>query len=406
MQLWTKTLIGIALGVFVGVFFSKEAILLQPIGEMFLRLISCLIIPLVFASIVNGVTSVTSCQLGRIGLYTLFLYLFTTIFAIFLGYLLPTLCPIGTSLSLDGLIPTQSPAITKTVDLTNVLVSLVPNNLFKALYEQNLIQIMILSLAFGIGLNLCPKQSALMKDGVQSLSTIMQKLALMLMSFSPIAVFALMAASISTMGVRSLLPLLYFLLLYYIAVFLHMALIFCGLLIGIARLNPKHFFKGMKDTFATTISTCSSSASLPMCIENVTSLGADRRLSGFILPLCSTLNMNGSALYQMMAALFIAQASGIHLSSHEIVTLIGTVFLATMGTAHIPGGGFIMLSVVFTSIGLPLESLALLAGIDRLRDMATTTLNIFGDAICTLLVAKREGQLDETKYYNKALVVP
>lgn len=404
MQLWTKTLIGITTGAFIGIFFSEQAHLLQPIGNMFLRLVSCLIVPLVFASIVSGVTSVTSSrQLGRIGLYTLFLYLFTTIFAILLGYVLATLCPVGKFLSLDGLISSHSPAILKTVDLQNTLVSLVPNNLFKALYDQNLIQIMLVSLCFGIGLNLCPKQGSYMKEWVNSLSDIMQKLALLVMSFSPIAVCSLMASSVSSMGIQTLLPLFYFLILYYVAVLIHMLIIHVGLLTYVAKVNPTYFFKGMKDTFATTISTCSSSASLPMCIDSVTRLGVEKQLANFVLPLCSTLNMNGSALYQMMAALFIAQGSGISLSPNEIVTLMGAVFLATMGTAHIPGGGFIMLSVVFTSVGLPLESLALLAGIDRLRDMATTTLNIFGDGLCALLVAKREGKLNEGMYYNKGL---
>ena len=162
----------------------------------------------------------------------------------------------------------------------------------------------------------------------------------------------------------------------------------------------------MKETLATAVSTFSSSASIPICTDNVTKLGVHRSLANFVLPLCSGLNMNGSALYQIMATVFIAQATGHYLAMPDIVTLVCTVFLASMGTAHIPGGGFIMLSLVFTAMGLPLESLALLAGIDRLRDMATTTLNILGDGLCTVVVAKREGELDENTYYNREQTAP
>lgn len=403
MQLWTKTCIGIALGVLAGITLQEKARIFQPIGDIFLQLLKCLIVPLVFASIVSGITSMPSSrQLGRIGLYTLFFYLFTTVCSIVLGLVLSFSFPLGSLLSLDGLIPSL-PATTpaQQPDFTATLVSLFPSNPFRSFYEQNVLQIIILALFFGLALNACKKSCALMSEWISNLSTLMQKLALMIMSFSPIAVFALLASSLGSMGIQTILPLLYFLLLYYGAVLLFVGIIHIGFLVGAARLKPYYFFEGMKETFATTISTCSSSASLPVCIDNVSKMGVNRSLANFVLPLCSSLNMNGSALYQIMATIFIAQATGHTLAFHDIVTLVCTVFIASMGTAHIPGGGFIMLSLVFAAIGLPLESLALLAGIDRLRDMATTTLNIFGDGLCAIVVAKREGELDETLYYKK-----
>ena len=401
MQLWTKTCIGIVLGILVGLLFQEKACILQPIGDIFLQLLKCLIVPLVFASIVSGITSVPSSrQLGRIGAYTLSLYLITTLFSIFLGIFLSLAFPIGSLLSLDGIgifLPAQ--AAHQNLDFVSTLVSLFPSNPFRAFYEQNVLQIILLALFFGIALNACKKSCSLMVEWVSNISILMQKLAIMIMSFSPIAVFALLASSIGTMGIKTIVPLLYFLLMYYGAVLIFVGVIHFGFLKGIAHLKPKYFFFGMKETLATTISTCSSSASLPVCIDNVTKLGVSRPLANFVLPLCSSLNMNGSALYQIMATLFIAQATGHVMAPHDLVTLVCTVFLASMGTAHIPGGGFIMLSLVFAAVGLPLESLALLAGIDRLRDMATTTLNIFGDALCTVVVAKKEGELDETLYY-------
>lgn len=402
MQLWTKTCIGIGAGIVTGFLFQEKACIFQPIGDVFLHLLKCLIVPLVFASIISGITAIPSGrQLGRIGVYSLFLYLFTTVFSIILGLTLSLSFPIGSLLSLEGFPKTAFQAPTHTLDVVSTLVSLFPSNPFQAFYEQNVLQIIVLALFVGIALNICKKSCSLMTQWMTDFSELMQTIARMIMAFSPIAVFALLASSIGSMGIQTLVPLVSFLLMYYGAVFLFFIFIHCGFLIGLARLKPNFFFKGTKETFVTAVSTCSSSACIPICIDNVTQLGVSRSLANFVLPLCSSLNMNGSVLYQIMATVFIAQASNHVLAFHDIILLVCTVFLASIGTAHIPGGGLIMLSLVFSVIGLPLESLALLAGIDRLRDMATTPLNILGDGLCTVIVAKREGELNEEKYYTQ-----
>jgi Na+/H+-dicarboxylate symporter len=236
---------------------------------------------------------------------------------------------------------------------------------------------------------------------MHALNQVMLKMTTIVMAFSPIGVFALMAWACGSLGLEVLLPVATFLAAYYGAALIHILIIFCGIL-RLSGLKALPFFKGIFPAVACAISTCSSSAALPVSIQCATErLGISKSLANFILPLGCSLNMNGSSLFQAMGAVFIAQAYGIELQFHHFVTLISTVLLATLGTAGVPGGGLIMLSIVFSSIGIPLEGIAILAGVDRLRDMATTALNITGDTVCAVLVAKREKELDETVYYQE-----
>lgn len=222
------------------------------------------------------------------------------------------------------------------------------------------------------------------------------------MQFSPYGVFALMAWATGSFGLDVLLPVCKFLLSYYAACIIFSGIVFSFILKGMANLKPWPFFKGMTEAMATAASTCSSSATLPITLECAQEkLGVSKNLSSFVLPLGCSLNMNGSALFQAMSAIFIAQCYGITLDWNHYLTLFTTIILATLGTASVPGGGLMMLSIVFTSIGIPLEGLAILAGIDRLRDMGTTILNITGDAVCCVYIAKKEGELNEACYYNQ-----
>jgi DAACS family dicarboxylate/amino acid:cation (Na+ or H+) symporter len=233
----------------------------------------------------------------------------------------------------------------------------------------------------------------------------MFRMTAMVMSLSPFGVFALMAYAIGSFGYDVLAPVFKFLITYYLACLAFIFCVFCGVL-RLAKLSILPFFRSMTSVFATAASTCSSSATLPASIECATQqLGISKNLANFVLPLGCSLNMNGSAMFQVMSACFIAQAYGIELHWQHIAAISFTVIMATLGTASIPGGGFLMLSIVFNSVGIPLEGLAILAGIDRLRDMATTVLNITGDVVCAIYVAKKEGDLDETTYYQRELLL-
>lgn len=240
---------------------------------------------------------------------------------------------------------------------------------------------------------------------LESLADVMYRLTAIIMEFSPFGVFAIMAWVSGSFGLVVLIPLLKFLLVYYAACLLHVFVVFCSILRFMAKLSPWPFFRGMRDAMMMAFSTCSSSATLPVsmhCVQQ--NLGVSKNITSFVLPLGSTINMNGSAIFQGMSALFIAQAYEITLGWQSLLTIVVTATLSSIGAAGIPGTGFIMLSVVFTSVGIPIEGLALLAGIDRVREMVSTVLNILGDAVCAVYIARNEGELDERQYYHEDLV--
>ncbi len=411
MKLWAKIFIALGLGVIAGTVLGPQADIFAPIGTSFLKLLNMIIVPLIFASMVDGITNIPSTkELGRIGATTLGLYAVTTLIAISFGLFFATSFPLGNLLvgnipSLETL-PSASTVslsapITSTLSMQEILLSAIPKNPIKAFAEQNVLQIIVFAIFFGCALTLSGQKGKPVKELIEAISVTMQKLTHLIMKISPIGVFALMATAVGNMGLMLLIPVSLFLLMYYLACLTHVGVVFCGLLRGVARLPVTPFFRGVKDIFATSVSTCSSSASLPVAMECVTEkLGVSKGLANFVLPLGCSLNMNGSALFQTMAAIFIAQAYGMELSVQTLITLSLTVLFATIGTASVPGAGFMMLSIVFSSIGIPLEGLALLAGIDRLRDMGTTSLNIIGDSVCAVVVAANEGELNIETYLS------
>lgn len=399
MKLWLKIIIAMAAGLVTGIIFGPQAIYLKPIGSFFLGLLNMLMVPLVFASLTCGIANIPDVKkLGRIGGTAFALYGISTLFAILLGLVVALWTGSGASLNL----PVHEAVKTKNLpELSDLLLSAIPKNPVKAFAEGNILQIIIFSTFFGVSLHLAGTRAKPIVDCLNALNHVMLKMTSLVMSFfSPLGVFALMAWACGSLGIAALLPVAHFLWSYYFASAIHILVIFCGIL-WLARLRILPFFKAMAPTIACALSTCSSSATLPVsiqcCIER---LGISKPLAHFILPLGASLNMNGSSLFQAMSAVFLARAYGIELQWQHLVTLTSTVFLATLGTASIPGGGLIMLSVVCSSIGIPLEGVAILAGVDRLRDMATTTLNVIGDAVCAVLIAKQEQELNEEVYYN------
>lgn len=400
MKLWAKILIAIALGVITGLVFGPEAGALRPIGTLFLNLLNMLIVPLIFSSIIMGITSTPDVKkLGRIGGVTLLLYAVTTLLALGLGIAVSSFLQLGKELHLTA---TTVAPVKELPSISELLLGLVPRNPIAAFAEGNIIQIIVFGLFFGVCLNMIGEKAKPLLSCFESLASVMFRMTSLVMTLSPFGVFALMAWATGSFGLEVLLPVLKFLLSYYVACALFVVVVFGGMLFFMAKLRPLPFFKGMAEAIATAVSTCSSSGSLPATIQCATkNLGISKGMANFVLPLGCSLNMNGSALFQAMSALFIAQAYGIELAWQQMIIFSVTVILATIGTASIPGAGLLMLSIVFTSVGIPLEGLAILAGVDRLRDMATTTLNITGDAVCAVYVAKREGELDESVYYSQ-----
>lgn len=403
MKLWVKILIALVLGVITGLLMGPSAEFFKPIGTIFLNLINMIIVLLVLSSMTVGITSIHDPQkLGRVGLKTLLMYLLTTMIAIAIGILFAKIFRPGDGLELKT---TAEINVGNVPTIKEIILSIFPKNPIQALAEGNVLQIIVFALFLGISINFAGEKGKPLLELLESVADVMYRLTSIVMEFSPIGVFAIMASVTGSFGLAILYPLVKFVSAYYLACGAHILIVFCGILWGLAKLNPWHFFKGMGDAIMVAFSTCSSSATLPVsmhCVQK--NLGVSKNLTGFILPLGSTINMNGTAIFQSMSAIFIAQVYGINLEWQSLLTIVLTATLSAIGAAGIPGTGFIMLSAVLTSVGLPIEGLALLAGIDRIREMVSTVLNVLGDSVVAVYIAKQEGELDERQYNHEELV--
>lgn len=402
MKLWMKVLIALVLGVTCGILLGEKAVYLKPLGTIFLSLINMIIVLLILSSMTVGVCSIHDPEkLGRIGGKTILIYTSTTLLAISGGLLFANLLPTGQDLGLT--VSAQETTIPPS--LSQLLLSMIPSNPVAALANGNILQIIVFSVFLGLAINFSGERGKPLLRGLASLADVMYRMTSLIMEFSPIGVFGIMAWVAGTFGAALLFPLLKFLGVYYLVCLFHFFGVYGFLLRGLGKLRLLPFMKGMGDAAVMALSTCSSAATLPVafhCLQQ--NLGVSERISQFVMPLGITMNMNGSAIFQAMSAVFVAHAYGIALDWTHYLTLLMTAFLSALGTAGIPGGGFVMLSVVLSSVGLPLEALGILAGIDRLREMMSTTLNILGDAAVTVFIAKQEGELDETRYHHSPLI--
>ncbi|MBA2367457.1 MAG: dicarboxylate/amino acid:cation symporter [Candidatus Protochlamydia sp.] len=404
MKLWKKIFIGLALGALTGLLIGKEAIHLQPIGKIFLNLIKMIIPLLILSSMTVGICSIHDPQkLGRVGGKAMGIYFATTIVSILLGITLALVFQVGEGMHL---VPDNAIAEANPLTISNILVSIFPSNPIESLANGNILQIIVFSVFLGLAINFSGEKGKPLLYVLESLSDVMYRLTSLIMEFSPIGVFAIMAWAVGTFGAELLIPLFKFLGSYYLACLLHLIFVYgLVLLKGFGKLKAWNFFRGMGDAVMMAFSTGSSAATLPVAMHCVQeNLGVSKNISSFVLPLGITMNMNGTAIFQAMSAVFVANAYGINLNLSSYATLMITATMSAIGTAGVPGGGFIMLSAVLSSMGLPLEGLAIIAGIDRLREMVTTVLNILGDAAVTVLIAKQEGELDLLKYEHAELV--
>lgn len=398
MQLTTKILLGLILGIIVGMLLQGTPEIAQtyikPFGTLFLNLIKMIIVPLVFSSLVVGAASIGDPKaLGRIGGKTLAYYLITTAFAVTVGLLLATILQPGTGLS----IPVDASAEAAEVpSIITTLLNMVPANPLKGLVDGNILQVIVFALFLGIGSTSLPENvSKPFISFFDSLAEIMYKITAFVMMLAPIGVFALIVPVVSSYGLDVLKPLSMVIFAVYLGCVLHAIFVYSVAVKAFAKMSPIRFFKGIAPAAVTAFSTSSSAGTLPVTIRNSReNLGVSEKIASFVLPLGATINMDGTALYQGVCALFLAQVYGIDLSIGQMVTIIITATLGSIGTAGVPGAGFIMLTLVLQSVGLPLEGLVLIAGIDRILDMARTSVNVIGDASCAVVVAASEKELD------------
>ena len=402
VPLWTKILIGLIIGVVLGMVLEEKALYLKGVGTLFVNAIKMLIVPLVLSSLIVGVTSIDDIgKMGRIGLKTIVIYLVTTLIAIAIGLGLSLATNLGSSATIET---TAEPVLHSVKSASISIATFIPSNPIRAMAEGDILAIIVFAILVGISISLAGKKADPVKNFFKGLAEVMYKMTSIVMEFAPYGVAALIACVIGEHGVMFLVPLLKVVGVVYLACIIHAFVILGGGIFFVGKLSPIRFFRGFLDAIVLAFSMSSSSGALPVSMKSAQKqLGASESISSFVLPLGATINMNGTAIYQGVCAVFIAHVYGIQLTLSAYVSIMLTSVLAAVGTAGIPGAGLIMLTLVLKAAGLPLEGIAIIAGIDRILDMARSCINVMGDGMATVLVAKSEKELDIDVYNSKEI---
>ena len=407
LGLASKVLIGLAIGIVVGIIVHnlpdgtlKNVVLIdgifQFVGQIFLRGIMMCVVPLVFISLVNGAASMGDIKkLGKVGGKTMAFYLVTTAVAIVIGLAMAFFINPGIGLDM-GAIDAVEVTASEGKGLAQVLYEMVPRNPIQALAEGNMLQIIVFAIMTGIAITFVGDKGKKVLELFEQLNELVMKLVTMVMVLAPFGVFCLVARTFGQVGVAVIIPLAKTVAAVYIALAIHLVVVYGGMLKGLSGLSPFRFFKKFFPAMAVAFSTASSSATLPVTMDlTINKIGASKHISSFSLPLGATVNMDGTAIFQGVSAVFIAQVCGIDVTVSMALMIVLSATLASIGTAGVPGAGAIMLSMVLQTVGLPLEGLGLILGIDRLFDMGRTAMNITGDAVCTTIISKQEGEFNE-----------
>ena len=392
MSLAAQIFIALVLGIIVGICLTNQVEFatkyIKPFGTIFLNLVKWVVTPLVFFSIMAGVISMRDIRkVGSVGVKTIVYYLCTTAVAIIIGLLLANV--------FKGIFPVLETsnleyAAKDPVSFMDTLVGIFPSNFLKPFVDASMLQIIVASLIIGFALLFVGEKKNIEFKAVETLNDVFMKAMEFIIKLSPIGVFCLICPVVAENGPKILGSLAMVLLVAYIAYLLHMVIVYSAAVKVGAGMSPIKFFKGMAPAMIMAFSSASSVGTLPLNIECSEKLGAEKDVSSFVLPLGATINMDGTAIYQGVCAVFIASCFGIDLTLGQILTIVLTATLASIGTAGVPGAGMIMLAMVLQSVGLPVEGIALVAGIDRIFDMGRTTVNITGDASCAIIVSELE----------------
>ena len=392
LSLATKIFIALVLGIIAGLTMTKNPAIaveyIKPFGTIFLNLIKWVVTPLVFFSIMAGVISMRDIKkVGSVGIKTLVYYLGTTAFAITIGLVIANV--------FRGIFPVLQTTdlvyeASEPVKFMDTLVGIFPSNFFAPFVNANMLQIIVASLIIGFALLLVKGQKDIEFTMVETLNDVFMKAMEMIVSLSPIGVFCLICPVVAEKGPTVLGSLAKVLLIAYLGYILHAVIVYSLAIKLGAGMSPITFFKGMMPAIMFAFSSASSVGTLPINMECTEKLGASREVTSFVLPLGATINMDGTAIYQGVCSVFIASCFGITLTFPQMLTIVLTATLASIGTAGVPGAGMVMLAMVLSSVGLPVEGIALVAGVDRIFDMGRTTVNITGDASCAIIVSASE----------------
>ena len=419
-KLWFKVLLGLVLGVVFGFFMAQvgadnptgldgKTILteyVKPVGTVFINLIKMVVVPLIFFSLLSGVTSMTNAEsFKRIGLKSVAAFLMTGAVAVCIGLVFGSVFHPGLGVDLSmlkeqaGVAVATAPA-PKETSLIQIFVDMVSTNIFKSMAEDNILQVVVFAIFVGITLNSLGEKVQNLIDLCKSAAQLVFKMIETVIKMSPYGVFALTAWVVGTQGFEILKALLILVAVVTGALFTQYLLF--GLMVVIfGRMSPLPFYRKMAEAQLIAFSTSSSKATLSTAMRVVNEkIGVSKSTTSFVLPLGASINMDGTAIYLGICALFFSQAYGIPIDAHHYLILILTATLGSIGAAGIPGGSLIMMGMVLTSVGLPLEGIALIAGVDRILDMMRTTVNITGDSLITMLVDKSEGGMDTATYHD------
>lgn len=394
MGLAMQMLIGLVLGVIVGMFLDSQfaTTYVKPFGDLFIRLIRMVVVPLVFATLVAGAAGISDVsKLGRVAIKTLVIFMVTSAIAMIFGLLIANIIDpgIGLTLSTEGLKAAQ----VKAPSFVQTLLDIVPINPMEAFAKGSILQIIFFAIMFGFCLNFLGEKGKPVYHFFDIVGNLMIHMTQVVMRYAPIGVFALMAVVVSQHGLAVLLPLGKLILASFIATALLVILIYIPIVVFIIRIPVGEYFKGIFEPWLIAFTTCSSAAAMAANLVASRRLGATNSIASFAVPLGNTINMNGTAVYMGVCAVFAAQIYDLPLTMGDQVIVVITGVLAAVGTAGVPGAGLIMSTLVFTQIGIPLEVIALIAGVDRVLDMIRTSINVVGDSTTALMVSRMEGEL-------------
>lgn len=401
MSLAGQIFIGLGLGIIAGLIFLAAGKAdwavnyVKPFGTIFLNLIKFIVVPIVLTSIIAGVISMRDIRkVGAIGWKTVVYYMLTTACAVVIGLVFANIFK-GTYqvLQTSGL----EYEVAEAGSFMDTLVNIFPSNAVQPLANATMLQVIVIALFFGFGIILAGDKGKPLADMINSLCDVSMIIMEMILKLSPIGVFCLITPVVAENGTKILGSLAMVLLTAYICYIIHAVVVYSATVKTMAGISPITFFKGMAPAMVFAFSSASSVGTLPMNLECAEKLGADREVASFVLPLGATINMDGTAIYQGVCAIFIATCYGVDLTLPQMLTIVLTATLASIGTAGVPGAGMVMLAMVLQSVGLPVEGIALVAGVDRIFDMGRTTVNITGDAACSIIVSKMEAKKELRK---------
>ena len=414
MGLTTKIFIGLIGGLILGVIFNlfipasfvRDTVFVDGIfyviGQGFIRLMKMLVVPLVFCSIVCGAAAIGDTKaLGKVGVKTILFYLATTALAVSIAISVASIIHPGVGLDMSS-IDASEVTVADDTTMVDTILNIIPDNPLNALANGTMLQIIVFALIVGILLAKMGERAALVSNIFSQLNDLMMEMTELVMKFAPIGVFCMIARTFANLGFDAFVPLLKYMGSVTLGLAIQCFITYMVMLLIFTRLNPARFIKKMFPVMAFAFSTSTSNATIPLNIETLDEkIGVSRKVSSFTIPLGATINMDGTSIMQGVAVVFAAQAYGMDLGVQGILTVIATATLASIGTAGVPSVGLVTLTMVFASVGLPVEAIALIMGIDRILDMLRTAVNITGDAVCTTIVAFQNGDLDKDVFYDR-----